>query len=543
MIILCFVTMHLMGHTVLLVSVSDAQRISGILLAPWHTLAGEILLYGSFIFHALYALTMLYVRRSLAMSAWETLQLTTGLLIPYLMADHIFAAGVGRMIYGWNTTYRGVLSSMWVDAPSLGIQQCIGLVIVWMHGCIGLGRELRRHPSMRVFLIPALLFAVVLPTLALAGFALVGRAMALDGFGDNTIRGAVPASMRSDRHQFIVTTMAQMVRNGYVMLLVAILVARQLRSVWQRATGVDIRYETGAVVHVPVGTSVLEASRQNGIAQYAVCGGNGRCSTCRVRILAADGILPEPNAAEDATLRRIGASPDIRLACQLRPRVGVTVARVLAPPAQAGFQPETPPEERSLAVLFCDLRGFTSYSERHLPYDVVFLLNRYFAAVGQVVDDAGGRIDKFIGDGAMAVFDGDGDLDAGCRSALRAAVGILQAVRELGEQMESMGEEPMRAVVGVHAGPAIVGLLGVPGATAKTAVGDTINVASRLETVAKQEDTSIAVSADVVLRSGVDLHGLKSREISIRGRQSHLQVYLIDDDMARLLFPEDGAEG
>ena len=108
-------------------------------------------------------------------------------------------------------------------------------------------------------------------------------------------------------------------------------------------------------------------------------------------------------------LARIGAPPDVRLACQTRP-----TARSRRDAADAGYgwtrgrcaERDGPGHgvEREIAVLFADLRGFTRLSEGRLPYDTVFILNRYFKAMGEAIEGAGGRVDKFIGDGIMALF-------------------------------------------------------------------------------------------------------------------------------------------
>ncbi len=125
----------------------------------------------------------------------------------------------------------------------------------------------------------------------------------------------------------------------------------------------------------------------------AVCGGRGRCSTCRVRI--TDGLdgQPPPEAGERATLARIKAPADVRLGCQMRPNHDLSIApswpaKPSNPPADdrgGSRRPRAP-----IAVLFCDLRDFTRMSQQQLPFDTVFLLNRYFETIGEAVESAAG---------------------------------------------------------------------------------------------------------------------------------------------------------
>ena len=169
-----------------------------------------------------------------------------------------------------------------------------------------------------------------------------------------------------------------------------------------------IGYPDGRFVEVTPGTSVLEASRSAGIPHAYVCGGRGRCSTCRVRVRGEIHSIDPPRRTEARVLRRIGARPNIRLACMLRPRGAVEVTPLLPPFALAADGRRrvdfVQGSEREIAIMFTDIRGFTALSEGRLPYDVVFVLNRYFAAMGRAVEAAGGRVDKFIGDGVMALF-------------------------------------------------------------------------------------------------------------------------------------------
>src|SRR5207245_1202353 len=168
-------------------------------------------------------------------------------------------------------------------------------------------------------------------------------------------------------------------------LLGRVLVARGVRSVLQRRRGlIRVTYPNGRRVIVPVGLSVLEVSRYARIPHASVCGGRGRCSTCRVRIHTTRP-QPPPAEAESRVLRRLGVPSDVRLACQLRPTSDLSVTPLL--PATATAADGRPPgdshsgREQEVVVLFADLRRFTRLAEHRLPYDVVFFLNRYFEAV------------------------------------------------------------------------------------------------------------------------------------------------------------------
>lgn len=107
-----------------------------------------------------------------------------------------------------------------------------------------------------------------------------------------------------------------------------------------------MHYPGGEVIRVPRGFSVLEASRLGGLLHYAVCGGKGQCSTCRVQILGDYDSLPAPDKMEETTLRRINAGPDVRLACQLRPNRDVAVAPLLVPATEAALPANSRDEPR-----------------------------------------------------------------------------------------------------------------------------------------------------------------------------------------------------
>jgi adenylate cyclase len=294
-------------------------------------------------------------------------------------------------------------------------------------------------------------------------------------------------------------------------------------------------------VIVPVGLSVLEVSRYGRIPHASVCGGRGRCSTCRVRVLAARP-QPPPGDAESRVLRRLGVPDDVRLACQLRPIADLTVTPLL--PATATAADGRPAaahkgREQETVVLFADLRRFTRLAEHRLPYDVVFFLNRYFEAVGGAVQRSGGVANQYTGDGVMALFGLDTGPEEGCRQALTAAGEMVRSVAALSQALAADLAEPLRIGIGIHTGPAVVGRMGYGDAMYLTAVGDTVHVASRLEALTKEYDCELIVSEAVARRAGVSTAGLPRHELTLRNRAEPLAVLVVQSAIA--LAPSEPA--
>ncbi len=557
LVMFVFVTMHLMNHALLLVSLHKAEAARAWLAAPWRTWPGTLLLYGALGTHLCLTLYALYRRRTLVIPPGELLRLVLGLLIPYFIAEHAISIRLNDALYGIQIGYAEVVRNLWISMPTLGVQQAVALVVVWTHACIGITFLLRFQPGWRSIAPLFLGLAVLLPVLALLGFAMAGRTMAdQQRFPTDAAvlyapivqqaqarGGAADAGMPPQPHrEMVLSSIISGFRGGYIGLIALILLAREARTFYERSRAVTINYGNGRRVRVPPGSSVLEASRAHGIPHYAVCGGSGRCSTCRVRIMRSDGPLPPRTVTEASTLDRIHAEPDVRLACQLRPEHDLDVIQLLTPPPDVlsitEMEHPPAPRERMVAVLFCDLRGFTSLSEARLPYDVVFLLNRYFAVVGNAVVENGGRIDKFIGDGAMALFGIDQAPVDACRSALGAARGIVAGIERLNDELAGEIGATLRVAIGLHFGPAVVGVMGFNVAMAETAVGDTVNVASRLESIAKEANAVLAVSEDVLTHADAEIGATVLRKFAIRGRGRPVRVGVFSDPLPVVAAPK-----
>jgi adenylate cyclase len=185
--------------------------------------------------------------------------------------------------------------------------------------------------------------------------------------------------------------------------------------------------------------------------------------------------------------------------------------------------------ERKVAVLFADIRGFTRIAENKLPYDVVFLLNRYFEAVGSAVAEAGGIANQCAGDGVMALFGVNTNLEIACRQALLASTTMIRSVEELSRELAGELQAPLRIGIGIHAGSVVVGEMGYGGTHYLTAVGDTVNTASRLEALTKQYACELVVSELVIERAGLGHVNFPRHEIAVRNREATLAIVVVDE--------------
>ena len=527
-----YVVTHLLNHALGLISLRVLEEGRHWFTLAWSNPAGQILLYGSLLAHFLLALWSLYRRRALILSRWEWTQWILGAAIIPLGAIHVAGTRLAADLYDVQSGYPWVLGTLVAGSWTGVLRQFSLPLVVWMHGCIGLHFALRLKPWYRDWLPLLYGLALLIPAASLAGAGVALRDVAelaqrpgvLEGLFE---RAHIPAP---EQINHLYSIAAGLEYTALALLAVAI-AARPLRDLWERRAGVvRLDYGDRRSVTQPAGLSILEMSRVAGIPHASVCGGRGRCSTCRVRIAGDDRHRLPPASPEEAkVLARIGAPANVRLACQLRPPPGRYRVALLLPAAAGPVeayrrQPQAHGGERYIAVLFADIRGFTTISEGKLPYDVVFLLNRYFRATGQAVEAAGGRLDKFIGDGVMAIFGLNKDPEIACRQALDAARRMALALADLNEAMSGDLDLPLRIGIGIHAGPAIVGEMGYARAAQITAIGDTVNTASRLESLTKEFGVELVVSQELLDRAGIDLGEAPRHEVEIRGRQGRLAV-------------------
>ncbi|MBM4081426.1 MAG: adenylate/guanylate cyclase domain-containing protein [Planctomycetes bacterium] len=278
--------------------------------------------------------------------------------------------------------------------------------------------------------------------------------------------------------------------------------AKNDRSGDRRAKTVRLDYlPDGRKVESHADETILHASLRAGIPHTHVCGGKARCSTCRVVILGGKEYCLPRNLNEKELADKLGFSPEIRLACQTRATGNVKLRRLVldAEDIQLATEQRTPKmpvavgQEKHVAIMFADIRGFTSFAEKLLPYDVIHVLNRHFHEMGAVIQRHGGHIDNYTGDGFMALFGVQDPTDAPLR-AVRAGLEMLQALERLKPYMESIHQKSFDIGIGVHYGQAVLGTIGAEHKRDLTAIGDAVNFASRVEAANKKAGTRFRVS-------------------------------------------------
>lgn len=528
LILVAFVVPHLTNHALGIFSFEAMEALRDWLALIWRSTAGTVLLYGAMALHFALALYSLFRRTTLRMSAWEAAQLILGLAIIPLLAFH---AIFNRMVWELTTTevdYHLVIATIWyTDFETWRI--ILLVLVVWAHLAIGLHfcwRVKSHYPTFLPFLYA---ISVLLPVLALLGFIRSGLNPAYSG-GEKYVDQMLNSPFNT-KLQFILS-LEPVTLWTFVVLLLAVLLAREVNRIYARRYGVFRLQHTGDnYISVPVGRSILEALRAAGIPHASVCGGRARCTTCRVRISRGLDLLPPSGQLEDTALRRINAQPNVRLACQTRPQSDVTIT----PMVPTNVTPEASYKagglsgsEQNIVAMFVDLRGSTTLGQRRMPYDVIFILNQFFAELAEALSATRGHYAHFTGDGLLALYGLEGKFQQGCRDALTGATEMLDRLELLNKRLSDELDEPLRIGIGIHSGEAIVGTMGPPKAPTLSAIGDNINIAARLEAETKVFKCNIIVSSDTIRHAGLIPDPTMEHKVALRGREGEITVLVMD---------------
>jgi len=436
--------------------------------AFWRSLPIATVFYAAASAHAGLGIWALYQRRQFHWKAIEPIQLVLGLSIPALIITHLAGVRIDHVLFQHQKLYPQVFYSYWIIWPYKMWLMFIVLIVSWVHGCIGLYFWLRMKAYFKTAAPLLLAAAVLIPTLAMLGLYQGGRRVVHDSGTaqwktDNLSRRQVGTAAEQD----IIDRIVDYFLIGYVGLIGFVLIARGVRTLNERRGDmINLSYGNGRTVRVPKGLSVLEASLRNNLPHASICGGRARCSTCRIRVIGDCSSLPAPSKREAFVLDRVGAGgdPAIRLACQLRPNTDLSFFQIFRPDVTTASLRNAGSvrigQERYLVSMFVDMRGSTTLAEQRLPFDTVFILNRFLSAVSQAVIECGGQPNQFVGDGELALFGLNTNPQTACRQALQAAALIATNIDELNQFLSRDLLNPIRFGIGIHGGEVIIGDIG-----------------------------------------------------------------------------------
>lgn len=330
LILFAFVSMHLANIAMGLSSVALMEQMQPYLLGPWQNFAAGTVLAISLLVHMGLGFQAIYRRNTFNMSRNDIVQIVSSLILVPLMIPHIAGTIGARNFFDLPQDFPGVLLLFWYYQPAEGLRQVLLLAATWIHGCIGLFIWLRLQPwwsRVSLFCYPV---AVALPVLAMLGYVEGGKQVMS---GEVEVVYAQPPEGGPTVEEIVASL------NTAVFWMIALFLAVTavvLAARWWRLMGHDgatrIRYAGQQAYTAENGLTLLESATVNDIPHAALCGGRGRCGTCRVKVIGASQQLPAPTGEELRTLKRIGADEDVRLACQLKVMGGqIEVARILPP--------------------------------------------------------------------------------------------------------------------------------------------------------------------------------------------------------------------
>ena len=533
-ILFFYVFTHLINHSLGLISLDTMEQGRAIFLRFWRHDVLFYVLYGALSIHFLLGVYALARRRSFRMSRKEWIRNSCAVLIPFFLASHLSITLWGSRFLGLNDSYAFMIISTYIFDPFGYIILGLMLMLVWTHGSIGIIGliEFREFYSKRRGLFQGLILG--LPLIAYGGYIRASIELSeasqsnpitiLELISNSNFTAEIGEKIvsLSDLLQFLVYPIM-------LSLFVAFYFIRNLLE--KRFNSIQVQYTDGTNINVSRGSSLLEASHKAGRYHESVCGGRGRCTTCRVRVTSSLGELPKPNKIEQSVINRLNFDQSLRLACQLRPETDIEINPLIKlvnhdkQNLRFSNQENLSGIEKETVIMFCDLRGFTRLSDGKMPFDVVFILNKYFKLVTDAVEENKGRIDKFIGDGVMAIFDKDTTISKNCKNALKGAAMITTYLNELNDELSTDDIEPLRLGIGIHSGNAIIGKMGYGEASTDTAIGDTVNVASRLEQLTKDYSCQLMFSSIVAENAELDKTKLNSVKTKIRGKKDYLEAF------------------
>jgi adenylate cyclase len=502
LILFAYIGAHMFNHALGLISLDVAEAGMAIGVEVWYSTTGTIVLYGAAATHFLLALWAVYERRTFWLPPAELIRIALGFTLPIVLIGHAVSTRIGWEMFGLSSDYTRVISHLW--ASNSEIWQLGVMAPGWIHGCLGLHLAFNRrawYRRMRYVLFAA---ALLLPVFSALGVIVMGRQVAANPKASASVAEYMGPANTAQRQSL--SNWRDGILTAYFCIIGAAFGAREIRNFLERRSQrlVSISFP-GRTVRVPRDWTVLEASRSFHLPHASMCGGRARCSTCRVRITAGEENCPPAETDEQETLERIGAPPDVRLACQLRPQGDISVVPLVrteravyrAPPAKLNA-------ERDIVVMFCDFLNRGELARDHLPQDLLYVLTLYVEALNNAIRLARGTVSYIELDSVCALFGLDRSSDQAAQQALQAVAAIERVITDINNRLGRQWDCKMNVVVTVHLGTGAVGEIGASDPPTVIALGEVVDAANELRKTAAAQGKQFAISEAVYAAAGLD---------------------------------------
>ena len=258
-----------------------------------------------------------------------------------------------------------------------------------------------------------------------------------------------------------------------------------------------------AIIHVAENQTLLEASINVGIPIFHVCGGNAKCSTCRLLVIEGLNALSPPNDLERTLRHQMNFPPNVRLACQTYARGGpIRLRRILRDETDiglyvgsaAGEATQQLGEEQELALFFLDIKNFTPFIEKHLAFDVIHIIRKLFISCQNIIADNHGQLIEIAGDSIYAGFGFHENKTQAVDAALQASFTILEDIETLNQTyFRPYFNYSIEVGIGLHFGKVITGTIRLGEKNNFIVMGYAVNIAARLQAMTRRLNNNLIV--------------------------------------------------
>lgn len=280
------------------------------------------------------------------------------------------------------------------------------------------------------------------------------------------------------------------------------------------------------------GLSLLQVSLDAGIPMMHVCGGKGKCSTCRVLVNSGEEWLSEENEKETILKNQLQFPPNVRLACQTLVMGGpVKVTRIVRDVSDfklyMGDSNQETGEEKELGLFFLDIRDFSPFMEKNLAFDVIHVIRKLFTLCEAIIDKNGGSLVETAGDSIYAIF-GYSNLTEGLNAATNTALEIINDLQILNkEYFQPHFNHIIEVGIGIHTGKVITGKVKLGKHERLLAMGHAVNVASRIQSLTKKLNNNLIISHEVYGHLVHKPENTTTRNVNLKGMSGNFKIYLL----------------